>query len=200
LHALSVDAGHTPVPSQSARATKRAPVHEALRHSTSFPGSAAQNALSWPSQLGAAHASVLLLAHAGRVVPCGAPFTGVHVPSEPTTLHASHCPVHAESQQYPSAQAPLPHSASVVHELPFFVRQTPSRPGTAHVPVGPQDATPQQTPSVQKSVAWHALPSAHFFPSPCTGTHAELDASQKYPGAQSAFTAHEVLHESTSQT
>jgi hypothetical protein len=36
--------------------------------------------------------------HAARV-PCGAPSTGVHVPTEPGTSHAWHCDPHAPSQQ-----------------------------------------------------------------------------------------------------
>jgi hypothetical protein len=46
--------------------------------------------------------------HCGRE-PCGAPFTTVHVPTDPVTSHAWHCCEHALSQHTPSTQLPLRH-------------------------------------------------------------------------------------------
>ena len=58
----------------------------------------------------------------------GAPETGAHVPTEPGTSHASHCPLHARSQQTPSVQAPLPHWPAAVQATPgaFFGTQAPA--------------------------------------------------------------------------
>jgi len=63
----------------------------------------------------------------GRV-PCGAPVTGVHEPSTPETLHASHCPLHAPSQHTPSTQCPLVHMFATLQPEPgpSFGRQMPS--------------------------------------------------------------------------
>jgi hypothetical protein len=38
--------------------------------------------------------------------PCGAPVIVLHVPIDPATSHASHCPVHAVAQQMSSTQKP----------------------------------------------------------------------------------------------
>jgi hypothetical protein len=46
--------------------------------------------------------------HAVRVAS-GAPFNGVHFPSELASLQDSHCPSHLPSQQTPSAQYPDAH-------------------------------------------------------------------------------------------
>jgi hypothetical protein len=48
----------------------------------------------------------------------------LHVPSAPATLHASHVPLHALLQQYPSAQLPERHCAPEVQALP--VANSPS--------------------------------------------------------------------------
>jgi hypothetical protein len=56
-------------------------------------------------------------AQTGRA-PCGVPPTGQHVPSWSGTSHASHCPVHAWSQQKPSTQLPLAHWSAAVQLLP----------------------------------------------------------------------------------
>ena len=59
----------------------------------------------------------------------------MHVPALPATLQASHWPVHALSQQYPSTQVPLPHWLPAVHVAPFGNEQVPvvfalhTRPG-----------------------------------------------------------------------
>jgi hypothetical protein len=64
-------------------------------------------------------------AHAARV-PRGVPLTATHLPSEPASAHAWHCPLHAPSQHTPSTQLPFVHSAAVTHCVPFafFARQT----------------------------------------------------------------------------
>jgi hypothetical protein len=64
--------------------------------------------------------------HAARVVR-GCPTTPRHVPTEPLSAHASHCPSHATSQQTPSAQKPLAHSWLAPHVAPFalFVTHFP---------------------------------------------------------------------------
>jgi len=41
------------------------------------------------------------------------------VPSEPTTLHASHAPEHEALQQYPSEQKPVTQSAADTHVVPL---------------------------------------------------------------------------------
>lgn len=51
--------------------------------------------------------------------PRGVPLIGTHVPSLPLSPHASHCPVHAESQQTKSTQWPLAQVASLWHATPF---------------------------------------------------------------------------------
>ena len=47
-------------------------------------------------------------AHAWRPL-CGGPITGVHVPTLPVRLQASHEPPQAVLQQTPSTQLPLSH-------------------------------------------------------------------------------------------
>jgi len=56
------------------------------------------------------------------------PLTGVQVPAEPLMLQASHCPLQAESQQFPSTHWPLRHSFSAAHGLPLpcFAWHTPA--------------------------------------------------------------------------
>jgi hypothetical protein len=65
-------------------------------------------------------------AHATRD-PRGAPMTGVHLPTEPASAQLSHWPAQALSQQTPSTQFPVAHSAVVVQAEPlvFLVWQTP---------------------------------------------------------------------------
>ena len=54
----------------------------------------------------------------------GAPVTGEHVPSEPGTSHASHCPLQAVLQHTPSTQLPDAHWALVVQPMPAGMRVT----------------------------------------------------------------------------
>ena len=53
--------------------------------------------------------------------------TGLHVPSLPARLHASHEAPHVELQQKPSTQLPLVHSEAAEHAPPlgFWLVQTP---------------------------------------------------------------------------
>ncbi len=60
--------------------------------------------------------------HADRV-PWGDPMTALHLPTEPLTSHAWHCPAHAVSQHTPSTQLPEPHSALVPHAVPLALVQ-----------------------------------------------------------------------------
>jgi hypothetical protein len=45
--------------------------------------------------------------------------TGLHVPTLPATLQASHAPPQAVLQQTPSTQLPLPHWLSAEQVVPF---------------------------------------------------------------------------------
>lgn len=57
-------------------------------------------------------------------VPAG---RGVQVPALPLSAHETHAPLHAVSQQTPSAQKPLTHShPSVQAPPPCFARQAPA--------------------------------------------------------------------------
>jgi hypothetical protein len=69
---------------------------------------------------------LLSLAHCWRE-PRGGPLIGVPVPSVPSALQASHCPVHAFVQHTPSTQIPERHSPGVLQETPasFCGEQTP---------------------------------------------------------------------------
>jgi hypothetical protein len=105
----------------------------------------AANVATAPVQLGALHCDVGY-AHAVRPTPLhvppqvvpvplhavrlpwGAPLTAKQVPTLFVTSHASHCPLHATSQQTPSTQYPLVHSSEAPHVIPiaFFARHTPT--------------------------------------------------------------------------
>jgi len=52
----------------------------------------------------------------------------VQVPTLPATPHASHCPLHAVSQQTPSAQLPDVHCPAEAHAAPlaFFAVHVPA--------------------------------------------------------------------------
>jgi hypothetical protein len=107
-------AGQEPVPAQLAAIVSTPPLQDGARHCVEAPGYAQalpSVPLHVPPQ---AEPSVV---HAARA-PCGAPATAVQTPWSPETSHAWHWPLHAVSQQYPSAQCPVPHSPSVVHVLP----------------------------------------------------------------------------------
>jgi hypothetical protein len=64
----------------------------------------------------------------GCLPPCGAPVTGRQLPSLPTRLQASHCPVQALEQHMPSTQMLELHSLAMLHVVPvcFFRTQAPA--------------------------------------------------------------------------
>jgi hypothetical protein len=49
--------------------------------------------------------------------PTGVPWTALHVPRDPVSLHDSHWPSHDVSQHNPSTQCPVEHSASILHAV-----------------------------------------------------------------------------------
>jgi hypothetical protein len=54
--------------------------------------------------------------------------TGLHVPTLPATLHASHAPPQAELQHTPSTHWPLPHWLAPVQEAPLVCLGTHTPP------------------------------------------------------------------------
>jgi hypothetical protein len=104
---------------------------------------------------------------------------GPHVPSVPAPFfeatHASHVPVHALSQQTPSAQCPLAHSPSRPHAPLVFV--------DTHVPAE-QYAEAVQSPSPAQLVR-HATPAASQRYAPhkvvTVGRHARLPLQTPVP-------------------
>lgn len=76
----------------------------------------------------------------------------MQVPTEPATSQASHAPVHAASQQTPSAQEPLAHWSAAPQEPPpgFCATQTP-----------PEHQLPDaQSPSVEQLPRQATAPQA----------------------------------------
>jgi hypothetical protein len=65
----------------------------------------------------------------------GAPLTALHTPTLPETMQASHCPLHALSQQTPSMQTPLAQWFDAVHCAPFPAAGMHVRP-LQYLPVG----------------------------------------------------------------
>jgi hypothetical protein len=65
--------------------------------------------------------------HAERA-PCGAPVTGLHVPTTPVTSHAAHWALQPVSQHTPSTQKPEPHSAALPQATPIDFAHLPSEP------------------------------------------------------------------------
>lgn len=96
-------AGQRPAPSQAAAsvatpALQLAPRHCAVGYAQAAPFAPSQR----PPQADPSEA------HAWRL-PCGAPSTGAQTPALPGTSQAWHWPLHAWSQQTPSAQNPEAH-------------------------------------------------------------------------------------------
>jgi hypothetical protein len=118
---------------------------------------------SEPSHAFAAHTSPPPSAHGARV-PRDPPLTGLHVPSLVATSHASHWPVHAESQQRPSTHRFDPHCAAPVHASPFGREQVPFFYPSPHDSPVAQTLCEQHTESTQKPL-WHSLGSVHDAPS-----------------------------------
>jgi len=101
--AWACGAGQRPAPSQAAAsvatpALQLAPRHCAVGYAQAAPFAPSQR----PPQADPSEA------HAWRL-PCGAPSTGAQTPALPGTSQAWHWPLHAWSQQTPSAQNPEAH-------------------------------------------------------------------------------------------
>jgi hypothetical protein len=105
-----------PFPSQRPLDVKRAPAHVGSAHFVSNErANLAQRVGSKPSHVVSAHE---LAAAAQLRAPRGLPATVVHVPTEPGSLHDSHVPSHARSQQTPSTQGPSSQSVLVAQVAP----------------------------------------------------------------------------------
>jgi len=126
--------------------------------------------------------------------------TALHLPSAPTTSHASHCTLHAESQHNPSTHVPLAHSVSAAHFCPFFFTHVPG----ALVDESPQNDPVAQLSTVQQTILsvvsltaqWpllHWEGSVHTVPSEPVVVHTPL--LHTYPVAQSLAVLHESLHD-----
>lgn len=108
-------AGQLPPPVQFANAVATPAVQLAARHGVELDKYAHALTLT-PS-----HAPLQLEPsplHAARGA-IGAPVTAVHVPTEPLTLHAWHCPLHALLQHTPSTHCPDKHCRACVQDWPF---------------------------------------------------------------------------------
>jgi hypothetical protein len=99
-HVVFVMAGQCPPPSQFAAAVATPAEQLAERHDC-VDGGNVHVARVVPSQV-PAHVEPSPVQ--SDLPPTGAPVTGEQVPFDADRLHASHCPVHAESQQTPSTQ------------------------------------------------------------------------------------------------
>jgi len=110
-----------PAPSQNVAAFSIAggPKHACAPHGLDAPGNVQSGAT--PSQL-AAQLSKTATGH--DLKPGGLPATVVQLP--PAMLHAWHVPLHAESQQTPSAQWPESQSPSRTHDPPSC-RERPAK-------------------------------------------------------------------------
>lgn len=186
LHDEVVAAAHVPKPSQLRVALAVVPEQLAGPHGVDEFGYAPQPVRSEPLHW-AWHEP--LPPHAARA-PTGGPTTGEQNPSFPPTLHASHCPAHGESQQYPSTQLPLPHSAGVVQVAAVDFAQMPLLVAL-HVRPLAHEAVVQQTPSTQLP-APHSRAPPQVAPYAFLGTHVE--ALQYVPLTQSVSAAHVALH------
>jgi hypothetical protein len=83
--------------------------------------------------------------------PCGSissAMTGLHMPAMPATLHDRQLPQLSETQQTPSVQWPLSHSAAPAHSWPRRLR--PHEPALQTLP-GAQSPSPPQA-------AWQVVP------------------------------------------
>lgn len=162
-----------PLPSQRPRGVSLPSTHDASPQSVSGPDAKPAHLVRSfdGSQVSVLHASPAPSKHFVRA-PCGAPVMPEQVPSAPGTSHASHCPVHTESQQTPSMQKPVVHSFLLVQAEPFVFTQVPTTSGvdvSAHTVPAPQASTVQQTflppgPPVQKPLL-HCVPSEQSEPS-----------------------------------
>ena len=127
-----------------------------------------------PLQL-ALHAPVP--AHAARD-PVGAPLTAVQCPTLPPTLHASHWPLHAPSQQTPSTHSPVAQSLAIVQVCARSNEHVPFEGATLHFWPPEQLDDVQHTPSVQLSEAWQSPIAEQVAPALPRGTHCVVFVSQ----------------------
>ncbi len=104
------------------------------------------------------------LSHAPRV-PRGNPVTAEQVPTDPATLHASHCPEHPLSQQTPSTHRPETHWFTAAQRAPFV-------PFGLHWPASQKCPTHSASPL---HVALHALAPQR------KGVHADVEAAGQAP-------------------
>jgi hypothetical protein len=183
-----IGAGHDPVPVQFAGAVAIPPVQLASRHGASELVNAAHDVRFAPSHVARSHTETSAPGQAGRP-PRGAPFTATHFPRLPTTSHASHCPVHALSQQIPSTQFPDPHSPPAAQAVPFCFMHLPFGVSAQLLPA-PQSVFSQHTPSVQNRPLGHDAEVVHESPTPARGTHLRDVTSQNSMLEQSLSALH----------
>jgi hypothetical protein len=135
-HGFDAPATHAPLPSHELVASK--PLLHVVPHIVVLGGYTHAVVLCAPSHV-PPHAVPCAL-HFGRE-PCGAPCTGVHVPTDPATSQAWHSPSQAALQHTPSMQKPLPHWEPLEHCDPLL-------PLSTHLLPGPQYALLSQSMSV----------------------------------------------------
>jgi hypothetical protein len=116
---IGIAVGQCPFPSQVAAAVTWLPLQLAARQDVADPTNPSQLVAVMPSHSADEHGSEALPPEHAARAPCGAPTTGVHVPSVPFASHAAHWPVQALLQQTPSAQIAEVHSFPALHEAPF---------------------------------------------------------------------------------
>jgi hypothetical protein len=117
LHITVVAAGHAPAPLHAAASVWTPFEQLAGVHVVELLGYVQPS--TFPIAHVPVHAAPAAPVHAGRI-PCGVPVTAVHLPGEPGTSHAWHCPLHALSQQRPSTQyKPLAQTLPAPHAEPI---------------------------------------------------------------------------------
>jgi hypothetical protein len=151
-------------------------------HATADPTKPAQKVRSAPSQSAAEQGfSAVPAAQDGRPLR-GAAFTGAHVPSAPSTSHASHCPPQGALQHTPSTHTLFAHCSLAVHVLPFARRG--SHLPTLHQPLPAQSAVVTQVvvhpPSLQRKGA-HSTPAALVAQTPAPSQSSPF-ATVPWPG------------------
>jgi len=169
--------GQLPVPSHVARPIASPPAQLVIRHSTSDPASAAHLSRVAPSQLARLHGFEDVPGSQDGRIPTGRPFTATHLPTLPSTLHASHCLSQRLSQQTLSTQWAESQSKSPEHVEPLLFAHWPFFV-PAHVPPTPHDACTQHTPSVQNEPVGHVADVVHVAPMPARMLHLPAVVSQ----------------------
>lgn len=129
--------------------------------------------------------------HAARG-PCGWPLTGLHVPSEPATSQASHCPAHALSQHTPSVQIPEVQSVAFVQAPPFALLT--QRPPVQLAPTAQSWSVLHDVPHLTVAVMhWngaqlvatgvHAPAGLHVAAAPRVSSSTQVAGAQAFPVA-----------------